>query len=121
MSTLPSQDPTVKPTRPRKIRTVTVLNPCLPSGAVLVEVCERSSPTAEGKLTHFYVREIPADFGRAFEWAKFGCQGGEMYHVNIGDKDHPASCECLGHLHHGHRTVCRHVAATRALIERGAF
>jgi hypothetical protein len=124
MSTLPSHDPAVKPTRkPRakKIRELTVLSTSLPSGDKLVEICERSSPTAEGHLTHFYVREIPADFGRGFRWEKFQHQGGEIYHVNIGDESHPASCECLGHLHHGHRTVCRHVAGSRALIAEGKF
>ncbi len=29
------------------------------------------------------------------------------------------SCECLGHLRHGHKTVCRHVAAVRCLIAKG--
>jgi hypothetical protein len=122
MATVSSPVPAVKTTRqsrPKKIRTVTVLNPCLPSGAVLVEVCECSNPTAEPKLTHYYVHAIAADFGRGFRWDKFACQGGEVYHVNIGDESHPASCECLGHLHHGDRTVCKHIAATRALFAEG--
>jgi hypothetical protein len=87
------------------------------SGAMLIEVSEQSSPTAEPKLTHYYVHEMPADFGRAFEWAKFGCQGGEVYHVNIGDDANPASCTCPGHTYHGDKgIVCKHIAATRALI-----
>jgi hypothetical protein len=36
-----------------------------------------------------------------------------------GDADHPASCECLGHLRHGHRIVCKHIACTRALLQAG--
>ena len=31
------------------------------------------------------------------------------------------SCECLGHLNAGHKTVCRHVALCRALVAAGSF
>jgi hypothetical protein len=58
----------------------------------------------------------------AFEVRKFSCdlgpdESGEPYHVNLT----AGSCDCVGHLRHGHRTVCRHLAAVRALCERGAL
>ncbi len=122
MSTVSSDAPAVKPARkprPKKERFARVLSPRLLSGDMLVEVLERTSPTAEPTYTCYYVREISADFGRAFRWEKFVCQGGEVYHVNVGDDNHPASCECLGHLKHGHKTVCKHVACTHKLIAEG--
>lgn len=41
------------------------------------------------------------------------------YDVLLRDDGTADSCECLGHLRHGHRTVCRHIAAFRCLRERG--
>jgi hypothetical protein len=38
---------------------------------------------------------------------------------NTGDENHPPSCECMGHLHHGHCTVCEHIACARKLIAEG--
>jgi hypothetical protein len=87
------------------------------TGTLLVEIEDRRPTTS--KRTHYYVAPIPADFGKGFRFSKFTCEGGEVYAVNIGDKDEPASCECLGHLRHGHKTMCRHVAAAQALIEAG--
>ena len=43
----------------------------------------------------------------------YGCKG------HLGDKDSAPSCECKGHLQHGHKTVCRHLACVRALIAAG--
>jgi hypothetical protein len=37
------------------------------------------------------------------------------YDVDLG----AGSCECLGHLRHGHRTVCKHRAALAALAAAG--
>src|SRR4051794_9275357 len=99
MTTISSPARPVKTTRKKKDRTARVLL-SLAAGGLLVEI-------ADGELLpHFYVPPPPADFGRAFRWAKFECQGGEVYAVNVGDADHPASCECMGHLRWGHRTVC---------------
>jgi hypothetical protein len=122
MSTVSSDAPAVKPARkprPKKERCARVLFPRLLSGDMLVEVLERTSATAEPAYTCYYVREIPADFGRAFRWEKFVCQGGEVYCVNVGDASTPASCECKGHEKWGHKTVCKHVACTRKLIAEG--
>jgi hypothetical protein len=69
----------------------------------------------------YYVKAIPADFGKAFRWEKFAIDGGEVYCVNLGDPNTAPSCECKGHLHHGHKTVCKHLACTRALIVEGAL
>lgn len=87
------------------------------SGTLLVEIEDRRPTTSV--RTHYYVSAIPADFGRGYRFEKFACQGGEVYAVNVGDAGEPASCECLGHLRHGHKTVCRHVAAAKALVEAG--
>jgi hypothetical protein len=73
------------------------------------------------KVTSYRLREVPSDFGRAFELRKLEADGGEVYHVNLADgPDGPEdSCECKGHLRHGHRTVCRHVAGLKALAAAG--
>jgi hypothetical protein len=70
-----------------------------------------------GKETFaYFVDAIPADYGRAFCLSKFT---GESYDVNLGDAQHPPSCECKGHLRWGHRTVCKHLAGLKALVEAG--
>ena len=43
------------------------------------------------------------------------------YAVNIGGDGEPASCECKGHARWSHRTVCKHIACLRALVERGVI
>lgn len=42
----------------------------------------------------------------------------ENYDVTVSPSGD--SCECLGHLRWGHRTPCKHTAAVRVLIQRGA-
>ena len=104
--------------RSKPIRNMTVLGR-LDSGALLIEVSEKSGPNAATTFTTYYVTAIAADFGNGFLWEKFEIHGGEKYHVNTGDATHPASCECLGHLKHGHKTTCKHIAGSRKLIEKG--
>jgi hypothetical protein len=106
----------VAPVKSKKARFVRVLSRFF-DGQVLIEIEDRF-PRSH-KLTHYYVTCLPADFGRAFRFSKFACEGGEEYHVNVGDDSNPASCECKGHLQHGHKTVCRHVACARALLAVG--
>ncbi len=118
MSTVSSSPRPVK-SKAKKERYVRVLGFLSNCSDHLVRIEERGQ--YDSTFSHYYVREIPADFGRGFRWEKFAIEGGDTYSVNIGDKDHPASCECLGHLHHGHRTVCKHVACTRKLIAEGKF
>jgi hypothetical protein len=70
-----------------------------------------------GKDTFLYfIDPIASDYGRPFSLQKFD---GTSYDVNLGDHDGPPSCDCPGHLRWGHRTVCKHLAACRALVEAG--
>jgi hypothetical protein len=67
-----------------------------------------------GEETRYHLSEVPCDFGRGFELSKASCDGPETYHVHLdatGD-----ACTCLGNLRWGHKTVCKHVAAVKALI-----
>jgi hypothetical protein len=89
----------------------------LESGELMVAVEDRRPTTS--KFSHYYVAPMSADYGRAFKFEKFGVEGGDVYAVNLGGDGEPATCECLGHLRHGHKTVCRHIASARALIEAG--
>src|SRR5262245_25544778 len=69
----------------------------------------------EGKTTTTYqVARLDGDLGPAFRWEK--ADGGEVYDVLLGDLDTAPSCECKGHIRWGHKTVCKHLAATRALL-----
>ena len=118
MTSLLSPAPAVKPNRSKPARFARILA-TFPNGTRLVEIEERG-PRSLLKLTHYYVSPLPAEFGKAFRWAKFAHQGGEVRDVNIGDgAEHPASCECLGHERWSHRTVCRHIACTRKLLDEG--
>jgi hypothetical protein len=76
------------------------------------------------KVDDYFVTPIPADFGRAFEVRKCPAPGADpaalpRYYVNLGGDDGHDSCECPGHVYHGHRTVCRHVACLKALAAAG--
>ncbi|HKI33601.1 MAG TPA: hypothetical protein VKA46_17230 [Gemmataceae bacterium] len=63
----------------------------------------------------YFLTILPADFGRGFKVEKIGLHENEPgYHVNIdGDKK---TCECKGHLRHGH---CKHADGLAALIAAG--
>ena len=106
---------TTKPARTKLVRVLRILAR-LQSGSLLIEVEERGPLSS--KAAHYYVDPIPADFGRAFRFSKFECQGGEVHETNVGGEGEPAQCDCLGHQRWGHKTVCRHVAAVRALQAR---
>jgi hypothetical protein len=76
----------------------------------------------------YVVERIPADFGQGFKLTKrvmVPVEGGvqptdaEVYHLNLNGQR--STCECLGHLRHGHRTVCKHIAALLALQSRSAL
>lgn len=78
--------------------------------------------TDAGKETSFFLTEIPSQLGgRGWRLEKFAIdcrgQGDEVYHVHLGGEQD--TCECRGHLQHGHKTVCRHRAALQALLARG--
>jgi hypothetical protein len=78
------------------------------SGVFIITVGKETFPC--------FVDEISADYGRAFCLSKFD---GTSYDVNLGDEQHPQSCECKGHLRWGHRTVCKYLAGLKALVEAG--
>jgi hypothetical protein len=60
----------------------------------------------------YFVTSIPADFGRGFVVEKIGQEG--RYSVNLeGDR---RTCECKGHLAHGH---CKHADGLAALVAAG--
>ncbi|MFL5909284.1 MAG: hypothetical protein ACJ768_01755 [Gaiellaceae bacterium] len=64
--------------------------------------------------TKYHLREIDVDFGRGFTLEKFSTDGGDVYSVHLDSTGD--SCTCLGHLRWGHKTVCKHIGAVRALI-----
>jgi hypothetical protein len=63
---------------------------------------------------HYYLSEIPSDWGQAFRLEKFATQGGQSYDVLV-DEGY-GHCGCMGYEAHGH---CKHVTALRQLVERG--
>jgi hypothetical protein len=66
----------------------------------------------------YWLRQLPSDFGSAYELRKSIAEGSETYHVLLHGP-HGHSCECKGHLRWGHRTVCKHVACLLALGDEG--
>ena len=62
----------------------------------------------------YHLTELPADFGRGFLVEKIGGAESAAYQVNI-DGDNK-TCECKGHLAHGH---CKHSDGLAALIAAG--
>jgi hypothetical protein len=59
----------------------------------------------------YRVSGVESDFGRGF---LFENESGESYHVHLDGEDR--SCECTGHLRHGH---CKHADGILALIRCG--
>lgn len=86
----------------------------LARGLLLVELVERRPRSS--KIDRYQVARLSCDYGTAFRVAKVG---GEVYAVNLGGDGEPPSCECLGFLAHGTKTVCKHVASLRALLAAG--
>ena len=75
--------------------------------------------TVGKEVTFYELAPIPeAAWGRAFSLRK---EDGTEYAVNLGDeaKGIAPSCECLGHQRWSHKTVCKHLASIRALVEAG--
>jgi hypothetical protein len=104
---------TCKPRTP-KTRTVKLTSTAPGRGLLTI--------TEGGKPTTFYLHEVATELGgRAFKLEKFGAdvrdEWDAVYFVHIGgDLD---TCCCRGHQRWGHKTVCRHRAALRALLEAG--
>jgi hypothetical protein len=113
MSTLPDADRPVKPGRQAPARTLRFTRLGDTTGLLAVR--------QGADLDAYHLRELPCAIGgRGFRLTKLSGRErvGTQYDVRVGPGDEN-DCGCLGHLSHGHRTVCRHAAALRALIARG--
>src|SRR5262249_40891932 len=85
-----------------------------------VRLCLKPAGTSPGgvritvgkEAADYFVAPIPADFGRRFVGEEIGQEG--RYAVNLdGGK---RTCECRGHLAHGH---CKHADGLAALVAAG--
>src|SRR5947208_1483569 len=63
------------------------------------------------QVVDYFLRRLPSDFGVGFEFEKIGGEPCERYHVHLAAEARH-TCECLGHLRHGH---CKHVDGLLAL------
>jgi hypothetical protein len=74
--------------------------------------------TAGRVSADYALRPIPSQIGgRAFELTKLGLLAdGECYHVRLTGDARQDSCDCRGHVAHGH---CKHVDALAALVAAG--
>jgi hypothetical protein len=85
-------------------------------------LCIRPEGTAPGivRLTvgnaaqDYFLTPIAADYGRGFVLEKLGIDAAGKYAVNIDGEGR--TCECKGHLRHGH---CKHSDGIAALIAAG--
>jgi hypothetical protein len=109
---------TVRSARP-KDRTYRFTRATTPGEPNTVSISEFKGRKCEVK--HYWLSEFTCDGGRAFRWETFSCDGGNVYEVFISSNtaEEPHACCCRGHLKWGHQTVCRHIAVTCSLIERG--
>jgi hypothetical protein len=113
MTTLATPTPRVKAKAPRFVRVLSAV-----SGNLFLQITEGKEGTKAHKTSKYHVEPLACDFGRAYRWQKADEDGGDVYELNLGDSDNPASCECPGHLKWGHKTECKHLACTRVLVER---
>jgi hypothetical protein len=97
----------------KKQRSARVLGKLL-TGELLVRI-EEVGPRSSLERC-YYVKPIPADFGKAFRWEKFAIDGGDVHAVNVGGDGAPACCCCKGFERWGH---CKHVDCSLALIAAG--
>lgn len=75
--------------------------------------------------TAYHLEEVDAGMGRrGFRLSKVERSTGtdkspeaDSYHVLTAPEG--SACECKGHLRHGHKTVCKHVASLVALEAAG--
>jgi len=105
-----TQAQTRKPAR-KPVRTVRLFR--YGDKAVLV-INQQFSPS-RGQLDTYALESIPSEMGgRGFLLTK---EDGSSYCVSLSGAD--STCECKGHLQHGHRTVCKHLAALTALAAAG--
>jgi hypothetical protein len=76
--------------------------------------------TIGGAAQSYGLQPFNSDFGAAFRLTKADRGDGhsEQYDVCLLEGGR-STCECLGYLHHGHKTVCKHIAALFQLQKRG--
>jgi hypothetical protein len=76
--------------------------------------------TIGGDVQSYALKPLASDFGTAFRLTKADRGDGhaEQYDVCLLQGGR-STCECLGHLHHGQKTVCKHIAAMGVLQKRG--
>ncbi len=70
--------------------------------------------TINGVVQDYWLSEIGADWGRAFEVRK-PLPEGTVYHVHL-DAQAGDSCDCQGCVRWGH---CKHLSAVKALVAAG--
>ena len=81
----------------------------------LLEIVESNSTTA--KAEYYLCEEFTPGWGTtAYRLEKFD---GTQYDVLIDDQSGHHACDCPGHVQHGHRTRCKHVAGIVALRAAG--
>ena len=110
MSTVPVHRARVKP-----IRTAN-LTPLMSSGEHILTLTDGVGEQA--KRAHYHLSCQRCDFGRGFRLEKLSLQGSTVYHVCLAT-DGKHTCDCLGHLRWGHRTICKHIASITTLTEQG--
>jgi hypothetical protein len=92
---------TRKSTKPRSLR-------FYPGSPALVEMQIGRDSFA------YWIKPIVVDFGAAYEVRKLLADGGDVYHCHT--ETHRFSCDCRGHVRHGH---CKHSDSIHALIAAG--
>jgi hypothetical protein len=81
----------------------------------LLEIVESTSKTA--KAEYYLCEEFTPGWGdAAYRLEKFD---GTQYDVLIDDQSGHHACDCPGHVQHGHRTRCKHLAGILALRAAG--
>jgi hypothetical protein len=65
------------------------------------------------KCADYFLRLVPADWGRGFRLQEMGPASAEDYHVNLDGEQ--STCDCMGHLRWGH---CKHVEGLLVLLRK---
>jgi len=81
----------------------------------LLEIVESNSKSSRAE--YYLCDELKADWGTAaYRLEKID---GTVYDVLLDDNTGHHTCDCPGHVQHGHRTRCKHVAGLLALRQAG--
>src|SRR5438045_903850 len=109
MTSLTATRPSVQRRKPRFCRLARSAG-----GALTLMIRQQLSARRE-QVDTYALSEIGADQGRGFALTK--APDGTRYDVCVGGRED--SCDCPGHLQHGHKTICKHRAALAKLIAAG--